>query len=248
MSALDPCAAGSAGPKLGASVLGRMFSGLAGRYDLANRVMSLGRDLAWRRALARRIHLVDRPGRVLDLAAGTGDQIVAIKALWPQLELTGLDLSEEMMRLAQPKFDCLPEPRPTMLVGDALELDFEENYFDSVTISFGLRNIQARSQLYQQVRRVLKPGGRFLVLEMYHDRRALLAPLVNFYLRRVTPFVGGRLISGQVEPYRYLASSILAFPQPEEIAAELAGCAFEAIDFLRYNFNSVMLLWGHKAL
>ncbi len=223
-----------------------MFSSLARRYDLANRVMSLGRDPFWRHTLARRLKVIDRPGRLLDLAAGTGDQIVAAKNAFPDLAVTGLDLSAPMLALAEPKFNRLAPPRPELVVGDALDLPFAAGTFDSVSISFGLRNISARDQLYAQVWRVLKPGGRFLILEMYHDRESIFQPLVRFYLRRVIPWLGGQLISRQTEAYHYLVSSIMAFPRPEILAEELTAAGFRSIDFLSYTFNTVMLVWGEK--
>jgi len=223
-----------------------MFSGVARRYDLANRVLSLGRDPFWRRALARRIKIIDRPGRLLDLAAGTGDQIVAAKHVHPSLEVTGLDLSAGMMELAGPKFRRLAPPRPKMLLGDALNPPLADNSFDSVSISFGLRNIPAREALYAQVMRLLKPGGRFLVLEMYHDPQYSLAPLIRFYLRHMVPWLGGRLISREQAAYSYLTSSVLAFPRPELLAGELAGAGFISIGHLSYTFRTVMLVWGEK--
>ena len=234
------------GPRSSSRAMNNMFTGLAGRYDLANRVMSLGRDLFWRRALARRVRVVDRPGRLLDLAAGTGDQIVAIKKMHPHMEVIGLDLSAAMMELAAPKLARLTPPIPEMIVGDALAPPFGEAGFDSISISFGLRNIPARGDLYAQVLRMLKPGGRFLVLEMYHDRRTLLAPVVSFYLRRVAPVLGGRLISGRPEAYQYLASSILGFPQPEDLTAEMTGAGFTAPNIQKFNFNTVMLVTAEK--
>lgn len=224
-----------------------MFDEVARRYDLANRLMSLGRDPFWRAASARRLKVIDAPGRLLDLAAGTGDQIVAAKKAWPRLEAVGLDISPAMMELAAPKFEKLAPPHPTMITADALNIPFDDNSFDSVSISFGLRNITARRELYAEALRVLKPGGRFVVLEMYHDRNDFLAPIIHFYLKKVVPVVGGRIVSQQRDAYRYLISSILAFPQPRKLMEEMLEAGFTDLDFNSYTFNTVMLVWGHKA-
>lgn len=228
--------------------MGHMFDEVARRYDLANKLMSLGRDRFWREASARRLKVIDAPGRLLDLAAGTGDQIVASKKARPDLEAVGLDISPAMMELAAPKFEKLSPPKPEIIAGDALDIPFADNNFDSVSISFGLRNISARNDLYKEVLRVLKPGGRFVVLDMYHDRHAVHAPLIYFYLKRVVPLLGGRIASRQPEAYRYLISSILAFPQPGQLIEEMAAAGFSDLNYQSFTFNTVMLLWGHKPL
>ncbi|MDR1920752.1 MAG: ubiquinone/menaquinone biosynthesis methyltransferase [Candidatus Adiutrix sp.] len=224
-----------------------MFSGLARRYDLANRVMSLGMDLFWREALARRIKVLEEPGRLLDMASGTGDQIVAAKKLRPRLKTVGLDFSAAMLELARPKFAPLPGPPPEILVGDVLNAPFEHAVFDSVSVSFGLRNVTSRLDFYAEAWRVLKPGGRLLVLEMFHDRASRLAPLKGYYLKKIVPVLGGRLVSREHEAYQYLVSSIMSFPQPAELLAELNGAGFVKTGFRTYTFNSVMLAWGEKS-
>lgn len=236
----------TSGPRPSSVTIRNMFSSVAQRYDLANRVMSLGRDLFWREALARRVKILESPGRLLDLATGTGDQIVAIKRARPDMAVTGLDLSPAMVELAGPKFARLAPPRPEMLVGDALDLPFDDDSFDSVSISFGLRNITARAELYGQVLRVLKPGGRFLALEMYYDRQTPASPLVGFYLKNIIPVLGGRIVSREKEAYKYLVSSIMGFPRPEELAGEMTRAGFVSTAFLTYTFHVVMLVWGEK--
>jgi demethylmenaquinone methyltransferase/2-methoxy-6-polyprenyl-1,4-benzoquinol methylase len=242
------------GPAAGRPLIGRqepralraMFSNVARRYDLVNRILSLGRDPFWRRALARRLKIVEPPGRLLDLASGTGDQIVAAKKLWPDLAVTGLDIASDMLALARPKLAGLPGPGPELVMGNALELPFAEASFDSVSISFGLRNISPRRELYAQVRRVLKPGGRFLILELFHSPHSPWAALTRFYLRHVVPVLGGRILTRSPAAYRYLADSILAFPQPAQLAEELAEAGFTALTGRLYTFDSALLICGEK--
>jgi demethylmenaquinone methyltransferase/2-methoxy-6-polyprenyl-1,4-benzoquinol methylase len=223
-----------------------MFSGLARRYDLVNRVLSLGRDSFWRLALARRLKILEAPGRLLDLASGTGGQIAAAKKLRPELAVTGLDQAPDMLALARTKLARLPAPAPELIVGDALDLPFAESSFDSVSISFGLRNISRRRDLYAQVRRVLKPGGRFLILELFHNPQSFWAGLTGFHLRRVVPLLGGRILTRSGPAYRYLSDSILAFPQPASLAEELAEAGFTALTGRLYTFESVLLVCGEK--
>ena len=223
-----------------------MFSSVAGRYDLANRIMSLGRDLFWREALARRIKVLDPPGFLLDLAAGTGDQIIAAKKARPDMKVVGLDFSSGMLELAKPKLKTLPSPTPELVCGDALDLPFDDGLFDSVSISFGLRNIAERAALYQEVLRVLKPGGRFLVLEAYHDRNSLWAPAVEFYMRQIVPTLGGRIVSREYEAYSYLISSIMSFPRPEALAEEMRAAGFISPAGRSYTFNTVMLVQAER--
>ena len=152
-----------------------------------------------------------------------------------------------MMKLAEVKFNGLAPPPRVMIAGDALKLPVDDNSVDSVSISFGLRNISARRDLYRQVLRVLKPGGRFVVLEMYHDRGDLFSPIISLYLKKVVPIIGGRIASQEPEAYRYLISSILAFPQPRQLREEMSAAGFVELGSRSYTFKTVMLVWGHKA-
>ncbi|UQZ89691.1 dimethylmenaquinone methyltransferase [Deltaproteobacteria bacterium Smac51] len=235
-------------PRKSSVAMRNMFNTIASRYDLANRAMSLGRDPFWREALARRLKILESPGRLLDLAAGTGDQIVAAKKALPGLEAVGLDLSTTMMELAEAKFDKLSPPRPQMITGDALDLPFGPNEFDSVSMSFGLRNVGSRPKLFEEAFRVLKPGGRLLILEMYYDRQTPWAGFMNWYLKKIVPLVGGRLISTDKDAYKYLVASIMAFPRPEELAGEMKAAGFLNLSFKTYTLNTVMLVWGDKPL
>jgi demethylmenaquinone methyltransferase/2-methoxy-6-polyprenyl-1,4-benzoquinol methylase len=223
-----------------------MFGEISSLYDLLTHVLSFGRDFFWRKALARRLLALRSPGSFLDLAAGTGDQLIAIRRMWPQARLTGLDFAKPMLALARKKFEKIKGPSPTLVEGDALSLPFQPDSFDSVSISFGLRNIKDRQGLFRSVLKVLKPGGRFLALEMFFDPRAPWAPLHRFHLEKVGPFLGDLAFGRRTEAYRYLADSIKAFPHPAALAGEMELAGFQGLGYHAYTFGAVMLAWGGK--
>jgi demethylmenaquinone methyltransferase/2-methoxy-6-polyprenyl-1,4-benzoquinol methylase len=226
-----------------------MFNHVSARYDLLNRLLSLGRDVFWRRALARRLVARDYPGSFLDLATGSGDQLLASREFWPHAELTGLDFSETMLDIAGKKLKKRGlEGEADLILGDVREPPFESELFDSVSISFGLRNIAERDSLYREAFRVLKPGGRFLVLELFFDPRSLVAPLHRLHLEIVTPWLARRLFKSQKKAYAYLSRSIMAFPHPAVIADELKAAGFKGVEYRTYTFGSAMLVWGQKPL
>jgi demethylmenaquinone methyltransferase / 2-methoxy-6-polyprenyl-1,4-benzoquinol methylase len=189
---------------------GAMFDGIAHRYDLVNRVISLGIDQSWRKKTVRALAL--QPGaKVLDLATGTGDLAIMIARLHPHVSLVGVDPSQKMLEVGQKKLDAeqLSE-RIELKVGDAQALDFPDRTFDGVSIAFGIRNVPDRVQGLREMARVTKAGGRIAILELSEPRGGLLGPLARFHVHSVVPAVGA-LLSGAKE-YHYLQKSIAAFP------------------------------------
>jgi demethylmenaquinone methyltransferase/2-methoxy-6-polyprenyl-1,4-benzoquinol methylase len=220
-----------------------MFGSITSRYDFFNHALSLGQDIFWRRALARRLLALEPPGRFLDLACGSGDQIIAAHKLWPKAHLTGLDFSRPMLDLASAKVDGFPA---SLVLGDILEPPFDDDSFDSISISFGLRNVADREELYRQAYRILKPGGRFLVLELFFDPRHPLSPVLGFHVKRVTPWVVGRLFSSRSDAYRYLSASVIRFPHPAVILDEMEKAGYVGLGYRVYTLSVAMLAWGHK--
>jgi demethylmenaquinone methyltransferase/2-methoxy-6-polyprenyl-1,4-benzoquinol methylase len=220
-----------------------MFGNITSRYDFFNHALSLGHDIFWRRALSRRLLALDPPGRFLDLACGSGDQMISAHKLWPKAILTGLDFSRPMLDLASSKIDGFPA---SLILGDILDPPFESDYFDSISISFGLRNVADREELYRQVYRVLKPGGRFLILELFFDSRHILSPIVGFHVKKVTPWVAGRIFNAPLDAYRYLGVSVLRFPHPAVILDELEKVGYVGLGYRVYTLGVAMLAWGHK--
>lgn len=202
------------------------FSGIANRYDLANHLLSGGIDFLWRRRLvreARRSVCAD----VLDLATGSGDVALALRCALPAASrVTGLDFCRPMLEQAERKREeahIEPERLP-FLQGDCLNLPFEDQSFDVLTIAFGLRNLADRPRAYAEMIRVLRPGGRLLVLEFSRPLPWFL-PLYRFYLRVILPPVA-RCITGDREAYEYLGASISGFPDRDALSGEMRTVGF----------------------
>ncbi|MDR3153351.1 MAG: ubiquinone/menaquinone biosynthesis methyltransferase [Deltaproteobacteria bacterium] len=245
---MEPSAYGNSLRQYSGSIQ-NMFNSVSERYDLLSRFLSLGRDGFWRKALARRLTAMDYPGRFLDLATGSGAQLVAFRSLWPYAELVGLDFSQPMLNVAREKLARSGISEGVRLVhGDVYSSPFAPETFDSVSISFGLRNLPDRKSLYREAKSLLKPGGRFLVLELYFDSRNLLAPFHRFHLATLSPWIAGRFFYNHGKAYDYLGRSIMDFPHPAVIMDELEEAGFKGVDHHTYTFQSAMLVWGQKPL
>ncbi len=201
----------------------RMFSEIAPRYDLLNRLLSLGVDQAWRRR-AVALALEKAPRRILDLATGTGDLALLLKARAPGAEVVGVDFAPPMLDLARKK----AERRGlgvVFLEANALALPFPTGAFDAVTVAFGFRNFADYPGGLREIHRVLAPGGRAVILEFPPPPKGLLGRAYRFYFHRVLPFLGG-VISGRPEAYRYLPESVDRFPSPEALKALMEAQGF----------------------
>jgi len=215
----------------------RLFADLSGNYDRFNRVASLGLDESWRRATVRAAEIPEG-GRVLDLACGTGDLSLAIARATPGVHVLGTDLTPEMVRIARTKAArANTRARLDFLVADALALPYRDQTFDAVTVGFGIRNIPKRDTCFREVRRVLKPVGRLVVLEFSRP----VAPLRmghGIYLRHVIPLMG-KVVTGDRAPFDYLNSSIREFPDQERLAEELRGAGFSEVSWRNLTFGVV---------
>lgn len=221
---------------------GAMFDRIARRYDLLNRILSLGLDRRWRRKAAAALALGDR-ARVLDLACGTGDLALAILARHPDAELVGLDPSRAMLDIAGDKA-ARRGARLALEVGIAEELPFDDASFDGVSIAFGLRNVPDRARALGEMARVTRPGGRVVVLELGEPRGRILGPLARFHVHRVVPRLGA-LLSGARE-YRYLERSIAAFPPPEEVVLMMARAGLAPLEPQPLAFGACHLFAAEK--
>lgn len=216
---------------------GNMFDAIAHRYDLLNRVISLGVDQGWRRRTVDALALEGRgPAEVLDLATGTADLAMMIARRHPEVRVTGLDPSRNMLdvgvrKLAETKLD----QRITLVEGDAQALPFEDGRFAGATMAFGIRNVPDRAKALREIARVTRKGGRVAILELGEPKRGIFGPLARFHIRHVVPTIGA-LISGSRE-YRYLQESIAAFPEPEVFAELMRASGLRVIAVTPLTFG-----------
>ena len=222
------------------------FESVAHRYDLANHLLSGGIDFYWRKKLVK-LAAEQTCDDVLDLATGSGDVLFALRdGLAHEAVITGVDFCEPMLEEARNKREVkgLKENSNKFIWGDCLSLDFPDNSFDLITISFGLRNLADREKGLKEMNRVLKPGGRLIVLE-FSQPFFLFRPFYYFYLRLILPWMA-RLVTGDRDAYLYLGSSISAFPDRFGLVKEFENAGFEKIRFRSLTFAIVALHLGYK--
>lgn len=213
-----------------------MFDAIAPRYDLLNRLLSLGVDQRWRRLLVQRLQLAP-DAVVLDHATGTADLAILIARSSPGVRVIGVDPSTEMLRVGRAKVEAAGlSDRVTLEVGKAEELTgIASQSVDAVSMAFGIRNVPDRPRALRELARVTRPGGRIAILELSEPRGGLLGPLARLHVHQIVPWLGG-LLSGARE-YRYLQRSIAAFPSPA-VFAELMkenGIVVERVDPLTFG-------------
>ena len=196
------------------SSIQQMFGAIAGKYDLANTVLSMGIHHLWKKILVRKSGA--KPGNdILDCATGTGDLAFRFESvLQGQGSVIGSDFCEPMLEVARAK-GAQQGSKVSFVVADAMKLPFENSKFDIASISFGIRNIKDTMQALNELGRVVKPGGRVLVLEFGQPKSQFMAKLFGFYSNSVLPRLGG-WISGQSQAYRYLQTSSATFPCGED--------------------------------
>jgi demethylmenaquinone methyltransferase/2-methoxy-6-polyprenyl-1,4-benzoquinol methylase len=222
----------------------QMFDRIAPRYDLLNRLLSLRRDAAWRRALVRR--LPDRSAmRVLDLATGTGDVLEAAIKVRPSLRLAaGLDPAAHMLSAAARKMNA-KTGKAALIRGDAMRMPFAQDAFDAVTIAFGVRNLPDMHDALREMHRVLKPGAVCLILEFSLPRNPLLRAVYLAYFRAALPRIGG-LVSGDREAYRYLNQTVESFPYGSAFIRAMEAAGFKKAAAAELTFGIATLYQGVK--
>lgn len=219
-----------------------MFDSIAPTYDKLNHLLSLNIDKIWRKRAVERI-IENRPQKVLDIACGTGDSTIALaKAGVPVV--IGLDISEGMLKVAEEKVADLGYDI-RFQVGDALNIPFESDSVDGVMIAFGVRNFEDREGSLKEILRVLKPGGKLLILELSVPQSKVLEFFYKLYFLHILPFIG-KLLSGDKSAYTYLPHSVLNFPKPAEFMQTMADCNYKQVQHKALSFGLCRIFEGTK--
>lgn len=188
----------------------RMFDNISGKYDFLNHFLSLGIDIAWRKKAIRTLRPY-QPKTILDVATGTGDFALEALALHPE-RVIGVDISEGMLAVGRKKIAARKlEGVVELKTGDSENLPFPDNFFDAVIVAFGVRNFENLEQGLREMKRVLKPGGRVVILEFSRPSKFPMKQLYNAYFTTILPWIGRRISRDQAA-YTYLPESVKAFP------------------------------------
>jgi len=222
-----------------------MFDRIAPRYDLLNRLLSAGIDTRWRRRAVDALGLGPR-ARVLDLCTGTADLLIEALGRSRERSGTGIDLSAAMLGRGAVKLRGRGlAVRAGLACGDAERLPLADHGFDGALIAFGIRNVGNPEAALRELRRVLRPGGRLVILE-FSMPPGLLGPLYRFYFGRVLPRIGG-FLSGDPGAYAYLPASVARFPSPGAFSAMMVACGFERVRATSLSGGIAQVYTGEKA-
>jgi demethylmenaquinone methyltransferase / 2-methoxy-6-polyprenyl-1,4-benzoquinol methylase len=222
----------------------QMFDNISPKYDLLNHLLSGGIDILWRKKAVKMLRKA-QPQTILDIATGTGDFAIEALALKPQ-KIVGVDISEGMLRVGREKISKLGMENVIELrSGDSERLPFDDNTFDAVIVSFGVRNFEHLEKGLRDMQRVLKPGGTCLVLEFSKPRRFPFKQLYQFYFKYILPLIG-RLVSKDTSAYSYLPESVQAFPDGDDFLAIYQRAGFQNTSCTALTFGISSIYSGQK--
>lgn len=222
----------------------QMFDNIAFRYDFLNSLLSLGIHKGWRKKCVKLL-AENKPKVILDVATGTADFAIECVKLNPQ-QVIGVDISEGMMKFGREKIKKAGlDKLITLQYGDAETLDFKDDTFDAIVVGFGVRNFENLEKGLINLRRVLKPGGKLVVLEFSNPRNAFIKWGYNFYFNKVTPFIG-RMFSKDIRAYTYLPESVKAFPDNERFVDILNKLGYTKTNFKSVSFGIAAIYSASK--
>ena len=223
-----------------------MFDSIAGDYDALNHILSLDVDKIWRKKALKQIVDAPAPVQVLDLACGTGDFSIAIAKALTGGHVTGVDLSEGMLAVMREKVDKAElNGMISIEEGDGENLRFPDNTFDRVTIAFGIRNFEDRPKGLREMLRVLKPGGRLVILELSRPENKIIRWFYDLYFLHILPKIGGK-VSGDKAAYAYLPASVAAFPGKKTFMATMREAGFSAVTHKAFTLGICRMYTGEK--
>ena len=221
-----------------------MFNNISKRYDFLNHFLSLGIDKIWRRKAVKELREI-QPKRILDIATGTGDFALATLKVMPE-EVIGMDISEGMLdvgkvKMRKKKVDHIV----SMQLGDSENLPFEENYFDAVTVGFGVRNFEDLEKGLSEMLRVIRPNGKAIILEFSKPKNFPIKQVFGFYSKYFIPFFG-KNISKDEKAYAYLPESVQAFPEGEEFKSILKKVGYTKVQSKLVSGGIATIYIGRK--
>lgn len=213
-----------------------MFNDIAFRYDFLNHFMSLGIDVLWRKKALRQLKSL-HPKNMLDVATGTGDFAIMANTILQPDKITGIDISEGMLAFGRKKIEKLGlGNKITLQAGDSETISFPEQTFDAITVAFGVRNFENLEKGLSEMLRVLKPGGKLVILEFSNPTVFPIKQLYNLYFRYITPLLGKWIAKSRVA-YSYLPDSVKAFPQGQVMCNILTNTGFQSVTCKTLTFG-----------
>jgi demethylmenaquinone methyltransferase / 2-methoxy-6-polyprenyl-1,4-benzoquinol methylase len=222
-----------------------MFNHISKRYDFLNRFLSAGIDVRWRKKALREL-LPLQPQTILDVATGTADVAIMAAGILKPKHITGIDISDGMLAIGKQKVAKAGlQELITLLNGDSETINFADNTFDAVTVAFGVRNFQHLEKGLAEIRRVLKPGGKLVVLEFSKPKAAVVKPLYNVYMKIVAPGMG-KLFSKNRSAYKYLDESIKKFPEGNNFTSILNHLGYTNTSCKPLSFGICSIYCGTK--
>lgn len=203
-----------------------MFNKIAFRYDFLNRFLSAGIDIGWRKKAIRELKSL-KPKQVLDVATGTGDVAILMQQMLAPQKITGIDISDGMLDVGRKKIEKLGlQAHIELLNGDSETINFENNSFDAITVAFGVRNFEHLETGLKEMLRVLKPGGKMVVLEFSRPKQVAFKGMYNLYMKIVAPGVG-QMFAKNKDAYQYLNDSVQKFPEGSKFVDILNAVGFK---------------------